>query len=312
MIWSIDQAGSSISVRAYPEELTLRGGDDRSAARAAAEAEGQRWLANKKADVLIWGEVGKADQVLRLRIPSKTSPTSTEAKGYRLNRELELPAGFGNELGDALEGLVLASIAPAYGGAYVADVLDRTLTRLRALAQNLPPAFSKSNYAAVLSSFATAAFCIGGQRGDNASLEAAIAAGRDALAALSRKKDPDEWAATQNGLGIALSALGKRESGTVRLEEAVAAYSAARRSTSGRGSLSQIGTTLPKAISKKLKLLSREGGLDDSVLSELGFVSEGPPKGCGSCHYLSMPASEPSELQASAPFRPPSKSDALT
>jgi hypothetical protein len=35
---------------------------------------------------------------------------------------------------------------------------------------------------------------------------------------------PLDWAVTQNNLGNALLALGERERGTVRLEEAVAAY----------------------------------------------------------------------------------------
>ncbi len=35
---------------------------------------------------------------------------------------------------------------------------------------------------------------------------------------------PLDWAMTQNNLGTALSPLGERESGTARLEEAVAAY----------------------------------------------------------------------------------------
>jgi tetratricopeptide (TPR) repeat protein len=38
---------------------------------------------------------------------------------------------------------------------------------------------------------------------------------------------PLDWAMTQNNLGAALRALGERESGTARLEEAVAAYRAA-------------------------------------------------------------------------------------
>ena len=38
---------------------------------------------------------------------------------------------------------------------------------------------------------------------------------------------PLDWAMTQNNLGIALWTLGERESGTARLEEAVAAYRAA-------------------------------------------------------------------------------------
>ena len=37
---------------------------------------------------------------------------------------------------------------------------------------------------------------------------------------------PLDWARTQTGLGLALSALGSREAGTVRLEEAAAAFDA--------------------------------------------------------------------------------------
>jgi hypothetical protein len=37
---------------------------------------------------------------------------------------------------------------------------------------------------------------------------------------------PLDWALTQNNLGNALMKLGERESGTIRLEEAVAAYDA--------------------------------------------------------------------------------------
>ncbi len=38
---------------------------------------------------------------------------------------------------------------------------------------------------------------------------------------------PLDWAATQNNLGNALLTLGERESGTARLEQAVAAFRAA-------------------------------------------------------------------------------------
>jgi hypothetical protein len=46
------------------------------------------------------------------------------------------------------------------------------------------------------------------------------------VSALERTRDrvPLDWAMTQNNLGIALETLGKRESGTARLEEAVSAY----------------------------------------------------------------------------------------
>jgi hypothetical protein len=40
----------------------------------------------------------------------------------------------------------------------------------------------------------------------------------------TRERDPLDWALTQGTLGFALLRLGERESGTARLDEAVAAY----------------------------------------------------------------------------------------
>ena len=44
---------------------------------------------------------------------------------------------------------------------------------------------------------------------------------------MTRERVPLRWAMTQHNLGRALETLGERESGTARLEEAVAAYGAA-------------------------------------------------------------------------------------
>ena len=56
-----------------------------------------------------------------------------------------------------------------------------------------------------------------------------MAAYRAALEERTRERVPLDWATTQNNLGTALRTLGERESGTARLEEAVAAYRAALR-----------------------------------------------------------------------------------
>ena len=54
-----------------------------------------------------------------------------------------------------------------------------------------------------------------------------MAAYRAALEEYTRERVPLYWATTQNNLGAALNALGERDSGTARLEEAVTAYRAA-------------------------------------------------------------------------------------
>ena len=50
---------------------------------------------------------------------------------------------------------------------------------------------------------------------------------RAALAVFTRERRPRNWAATQNNLGTALGALGRREIGTERLGQAVEVYRAA-------------------------------------------------------------------------------------
>ncbi len=70
--------------------------------------------------------------------------------------------------------------------------------------------------------------------GDNNALAGAIRIWKLALADVSRADNSADWAATQMNLGVALGMLGARESGTARLEEAVAAF--VRRWRSGRAS----------------------------------------------------------------------------
>ena len=49
----------------------------------------------------------------------------------------------------------------------------------------------------------------------------------EALKEVTRERVPLGWAMTQNNLGNALTTLGERESGTERLEQAVAAFTEA-------------------------------------------------------------------------------------
>ena len=67
----------------------------------------------------------------------------------------------------------------------------------------------------------------GDEFGDNAALQTAITRNMRLIELRPRARVPLEWARTQMNLGIALRTLGERESGTARLEEAVAAYRAA-------------------------------------------------------------------------------------
>jgi tetratricopeptide (TPR) repeat protein len=67
----------------------------------------------------------------------------------------------------------------------------------------------------------------GNEFGDNAALISAIERRKVLLEVMPRERVPLDWAMTETSLGITLRALGERESGTARLEEAVAAFRAA-------------------------------------------------------------------------------------
>jgi tetratricopeptide (TPR) repeat protein len=71
---------------------------------------------------------------------------------------------------------------------------------------------------------ATALYLQGYEFGDNDALRSAIERRTRLVDLNPRERVPLDWAMTQNNLGLALSRLGERESGTARLEEAVAAY----------------------------------------------------------------------------------------
>ena len=71
---------------------------------------------------------------------------------------------------------------------------------------------------------ASALYQQGSEFGDNGALLSAIERRKRLLELMPRERVPLDWAMTQNNLGNALGALGERESGTARLEEAVAAY----------------------------------------------------------------------------------------
>ena len=85
---------------------------------------------------------------------------------------------------------------------------------------------------------AQALYEYGTDRGSNVHLVAAIALRRELLALAS---SDDERGAAHHSLGVALFTLGERESGTARLEEAVAAYSRGAAGMDARAGSARLG-----------------------------------------------------------------------
>jgi tetratricopeptide (TPR) repeat protein len=107
---------------------------------------------------------------------------------------------------------------------------------------------------------ATELFKHGDEFGDNAALAEAIGVDRRRLALAPRSERPLDWAMTQKNLGIALSVLGGRESGTARLTDAIAAYREALQEYSRDRAPLQWATTQMNLGNALERLGERESG----------------------------------------------------
>ena len=84
---------------------------DRAVNVSAAMARGRRWLSEKNADVLIWGEATEANKVLHLRLLGEGGSGDGAATGYALGDTYDLPENFGGDFGEVLVAVALAPSA---------------------------------------------------------------------------------------------------------------------------------------------------------------------------------------------------------
>jgi hypothetical protein len=198
-------------------------------AETSMTAKARSWLKEQNASVLVWGEVGGRDKLLRLRLlPAEGDGAS---KAYALTEQtLELPNDFGGDLGALFAARTATAISPVYNrsGEALANLIAPFVERLQPLAEKPPASFSDETRAQLWHAYAAGEARLGEERGDNARLASAIAFYEKTLAIWTRDKVPLYWATAQNSLGAALGELGSRESRTARLEEVVSEQSRRR------------------------------------------------------------------------------------
>jgi hypothetical protein len=107
----------------------------RSTLRAEAEKEGRHWLKEHPADLLIWGEVAKADQVLRLRFTGSEDQRTADASPYKLNDTMILPTNFHDDFAVQLVAVVLSGVQPVTkeAGTYLAAMLRPVAAKIRSI-----------------------------------------------------------------------------------------------------------------------------------------------------------------------------------
>jgi hypothetical protein len=135
-------ARSDIEILSRGEVLVIPSGNIKNG-ETATTAKGRKWLKEQKGSVLVWGEVGGRDKLLRLRLlPAEGDGAS---KAYALSEQtLELPDDFGDNLGVLFAAQTAIAISPVYNrsGEAIADLVDPFVARLKPLAEKPPASFS--------------------------------------------------------------------------------------------------------------------------------------------------------------------------
>jgi tetratricopeptide (TPR) repeat protein len=198
--------------------------------KTKAEEDARGLLRQTGADVLIWGSVVSLSGNSAIRLywtPTRLHGAKSTGKYQPQAETITLPSEFWNDLEQILGLLTQSRIAALpfdQSGHYVADKLAPLIAQVRSLVQSREGVWNPETLAGVQFSLAIALTLDGEQSGKNEPLAESIELYRKVLDEYPRARVPLDWAMTQNNLGNALSSLGERESGTARLEEAVAAY----------------------------------------------------------------------------------------
>src|SRR5262249_41889441 len=116
---------------------------------------------------------------------------------------------------------------------------------------------------------ASAFFRQGAEFGDNGALLSAIERYKRLVDLAPRERVPLDWARIQGRLGIALTILGRRESGTAKLEEAVATFREALKERTREGAPLEWAMTQTNLGAALFRLGERESGtakLEEAVV----------------------------------------------
>ena len=207
--------------------ICLQGHTD-EAAEALGKRKAHQYLAESRADVLIWGVVRDVEGKNVARVYLTASEVFRSAKKpfvpQPTEQAFDLPEDLRIDISDVLSLAIASQSAQFYGkGQYVADKLAPFIGKVQKLIQS-NTGLSGEALARVRVVLANGLSTVGQQSGNNEDLKEAIEEYRQALAQIDEGSSPLVWANAKYNLGVALVTLGERESGTKNLDAAVKVY----------------------------------------------------------------------------------------
>lgn len=218
-----------IRVRRLKETLPAPAdGEGLPAGLGEAAAMARPWLAKAKGDILVWGAIPSPGPTLQLRFVPLEPENEDRPGCFGLILRLNLPVGFGPELGGVLATVVRAAalsgrerIDPA-----LALPLSAAVEKALPILQAPPDGLTTIERGSIALCLANAAAVLGAN-GSSDMLHIAAHAYRQALRTLKPDDALFDWALGQRNLGMVLQSLAERIDDAKAFEEAAACYSEA-------------------------------------------------------------------------------------
>ncbi len=219
----------SIQTRRFnsPVKLDPAGDVPKQLDRIAAAA--RKWLSLQGADILVWGHVAAAGQVIYLRFITLSHWDQQAPGAFDLETSLALPVKFGPEFADLLRVVTLSAALPRSDSKKQKrqHALVEALGSAAAALDMAPPDMSMRERASIQMCFANA-LSTASRPGYNADLLArALERYRIVLSILTEDQAPLEWGQAQKHVGSILHIEAERNGDPKLLEEAVIALRAA-------------------------------------------------------------------------------------
>jgi tetratricopeptide (TPR) repeat protein len=188
---------------------------------------GRRWLARRKADLLIWGEVLQKEKFLNLWFTTKDATSDFQQSRFPLEANL-LDGNFTEVANAQLISISLSAIKPATEVAErsLRDILRPVAGRLRNLLNNSDQ-FTLRQGSDLRFALGVALCAIAREEGGAADLQEAVNLLGSSLRDIDRTRESLAWANVQHYRGVALADLGAEALSSEILDDALAAFRSA-------------------------------------------------------------------------------------
>lgn len=270
-----DLAG--VQILRFDRTISAEGPIPEESARNAHEA-ARALLHESSADVLIWGTVLSHDGRTAPRLYWATAEASVRSKQPYIPENFQLPELFWEDLVEILRLLVVTRSAELFArrGRLNAAELSPFVDKVRTLLESghASDRWAPGTTTRVMFILAMALQQLGRETSVESYLTESIRYYRDVVTRWPVDKLLKDWAAAQNGLGVALGALGSLQTDSVSLQEALEIFQDLIARTAKDDSLQMFWASAQNNLGNTLLILGeRESGVEKLQKSAQAYLA---------------------------------------